>query len=773
MGIFGGKKKTVSYTAPMIGSFRVQTSIYGRCITLLWGRTRISGNLIWAGAFKAIPHTSQTSGGGKGGGGGSVSTQTTYTYEMAVIIGLCSGPIENIGTVWKDKEKISWPGGWEPGDRPPEVWGWLQSNFPAEALGYSGLALVHDENSDLGESGTLPTFSFEIFGRLPFNAEEDIWETNPKEFLLDFLTNAFYGVGFPAELIAPLTQFSNFCVASGIFLSPALEDQSEAQEILKKLCLLTNSAPVWIDGKLDLIPLADEQISGNGATFVPDNTPVYDLNDADFYYEEGEDPLAFLPADPADAFNQVKMEYLDKANDYNVAVADPSDLAAVMAYGLRPADTIEAHWITDSATAWKVARLILQGYQFAGGKFKFRLTQKHILLTVMDLVTLTDSILGLNNYPARIKSLNEDDQGVLSVEAEPYLAGVAGAALYPHQGGAGFNPDFNVDPGNLNDLLILEPPPILTLKGFEVWIAACGGENWGGCQIWLSLDDVTYQRLGRITAPARLGGLTASLPGGSDPDETNTLAVDLSESQGELLSASQEEVDDLATLCYVDGELVAYRDAELTEAYKYDLTYLRRGCHGTAIGEHAISSLFCRLDPRALFRYPFNAEDIGKNISLKFLSYNIYGGAMQGLGDVEAKQYTLGGGPLKADIPDLTNFTDYYLDGKLRLKCDEVDDPFQGYRILDYEVRKGESWALSSVLGRFKNADFPTQGDGTYWVAAHCYGSYSPNPASLAITNANLPDNVVATFDEYADGWPGTMSGGVFEDAYGNLQIAG
>src|SRR6185436_13861080 len=56
---------------------------------------------------------------------------------------------------------------------------------------------------------------------------------------------------------------------------------------------------------------------------------------------------------------------------------------------------------------------------------------------------------------------------------------------------------------------------------------------------------------------------------------------------GLVLSGTQADADNLVTLCYVDDELVSYRTATLTAAYKYDLTYLRRGIYGTVINAHS------------------------------------------------------------------------------------------------------------------------------------------------------------------------------------------
>ena len=71
-----------------------QTSTEGTPIPRLYGRARISGQVIWATNYEEV-----SSSGGKGGlGGGS----TTYSYYANFAIGLCEGPIAAIGRVWAD-----------------------------------------------------------------------------------------------------------------------------------------------------------------------------------------------------------------------------------------------------------------------------------------------------------------------------------------------------------------------------------------------------------------------------------------------------------------------------------------------------------------------------------------------------------------------------------------------------------------------------------------------------------------------------------------------
>lgn len=62
-----------------IDRLRLMGAAEGAGITRLWGRQRISGQVIWATRFKETVSTAST-GGGKGGGAGAQS-QTTQTYS--------------------------------------------------------------------------------------------------------------------------------------------------------------------------------------------------------------------------------------------------------------------------------------------------------------------------------------------------------------------------------------------------------------------------------------------------------------------------------------------------------------------------------------------------------------------------------------------------------------------------------------------------------------------------------------------------------------------
>ena len=178
--------------------------------------------------------------------------------------------------------------------------------------------------------------------------------------------------------------------------------------------------------------------------------------------------------------------------------------------------------------------------------------------------------------------------------------------------------------------------------GYEAWAAVAGTDpNWGGCEVWASFDDLSYQKMGEVQGRARYGVSTADFPAGADPDTVNALSLDLSTSLAELDPATQADADGGATLSVIGGEMIAWRDATLTGPYAYRLGgYIRRGLYGTPIADHPAGTEFVRIDGD-LFRYAYGPMQAGRTLYLKFPSFNLYGEALQGLEDVVAYQMPL------------------------------------------------------------------------------------------------------------------------------------
>jgi hypothetical protein len=777
-GLFGGGRKAPqAQEQPAVGALNVSTSAYGLVRPLGWGRFRIPVNMLWYGDFTATAHQSSGGGGGgKGGGGGGGGGATTYTYSASFAEAVCEGPIVNIGKVWEAKNEttVAAMGGTvilgEDGQAP---WTYLTTNHPSEAYSYSGLAYIGLPNYQLGESPNTPNLSVEVY--TPSEFSEDIVDALPSVVVDEFLERA----AFPASKVGDLSTYGTYCQAQGIFISPALTEQQAANTTLQEWASTTNSEFVWSSGLLSLVPYGDTEITGNGVTFTPNLTPEYDLNDDDFVRDGDEEPVICTRPDLADAYNQFKVEYQDRSNAYNVAVATVEDQSHIDIYGLRAASVVKAHHIKDAETAELIARLIMARSLYVRAQYEFKLTWKHCRLDAMDLVTLTDSGLGLDRELVRITEIEEDEDGRLTVKAEEVPGAIAAPARYATQTTNPYAANFNADAGDANPPVIFEPPDVLATTGLEVWVAASGGPIWGGAEVWLSQDGGdTYARVGAITNPSRQGVLSGTLLSGDEIDSANTLSVNLSMSRGVLNSASEADARALNSLCYVDGELIAYTTATLTDSYAYDLTGLVRGAYGTEIASHAIGTQFARLDG-AVWKFPFLPTDIGSTIYVKLLSFNVWGSATQSLADVEPIVYRITGSALASPLPNVTGLSVGYVSGISQMSWVAVSD----FRTVDYEIRQGPTASTAQVIGRTPNTFVPTYGDGTYWVAAHYKvpngpDVYSLDWAQVIVTGSQLTSNVIAGWDEAATGWGGSFSnaanvgGDVELTATGNILAA-
>ena len=702
----GGKSSTITSAEERILSLQVQQSSQGLTLPVIYGRTRVAGNLIWYGDFVTIENKTTTRQGGKGGGGVK-QVDIAYTYEAAVMLALCEGEIQGVGRIWRDKEKFDSLAQlrltlMRGGDEQP-LWTHLaQAKHQNQALNYSGTAYLCSPNYELTKSAQIYQHNFEVIGKLGYSG--NIPDANPREIIRDLLTNQRYGCGFPVDSIGDTDRYSNYCRAVGIFLSPAYTEQGEAQRNISELLEQTNSAAVFSQGRLKIVPYGDGNYSGNGAVYVADNKAIYDLTDDDFIVSGAEDPVNVERKTNADAFNQIQVEYLDRDNDYNVAIAEVKDQANIEQYGLRPKEAVKMHGICDGKVAQKVAQQLLQRALYVRNEYEFKLGWKYCLLEPMDIVTLTDAGLGLNKTPVRITEIEEDEEGVLSVKAEDYPVGVHTVSEYPTQPSLGYSADYNVSPGNAHAPVIFEAPLQLTGGEPQIWMATAGGDMWGGAEVWVSTDGDSYTRVGAVNHKARFGSLTAALPNGAVFDRTNTLSVEIS--AGQMTGGTEQDSRDLLTLCYVDGEFLVYANAELKGVGRYTLGNLTRGAYGSAIDSHAAGSKFARVDD-TLFKYAVPRNWIGRTVWVKLVSYNVFSGGIQDLASVPAYSYTIKGAPL-GQIQNLRLTSSWAYGKEAVIAWDKLD----GADTYDVEIYAGNSQRrLRQVSGIVDNSYTYTQAD--------------------------------------------------------------
>ena len=656
-GIFGST--TVSTSDKRINSMRIQQSAYGLTQPLVYGKNRVAANMFWYGDFKATAHTTTTKSGGKGGK--TKTKNTTYTYSASLMLGLCENKIKDIGIIWRDKEQIVTGNmpiiigykrqgfnslkpiieyriqtpieqlGFElfDGDHNP-VWGYLASKHPDEAVHYPFLGYVACANYDLGGSAALSNHNFEVISDITFS--ETIHDANPADVIEDFITNPRYGAA-PSLNMADLSEFRTYCAATNLLISPALTEQREAFEIISEIVEAVNCAVVPSPDGLKIRSYGDSAVTGNGVTFTPNLEPVYHLTDDDFLGED--QPIRVRRSRDTDAYNHCQIEYANRFNQYNTETVEAKDQANIEMFGLRTQDPVKFDFFCEPKIARHAVQLLLQRRLYVRNEYEFELGWKYCRLEPMDIVTITDESLGLNQFPVRITRVEEDEEGVLSITAEELAVGSRSAVEYDLQSSNGYQGG-NEEPGNVNAPAIFEPPLELTDGKNQIWVAASGGINWGGCNVWASIDNTTYEMIGTIYGSARYGTLVSAI----DADDTS-MQVQLNTSS-QIFGGTLEDAEVDATLCKVGDEYINYIDATLDGSGRYTLSSMLRGRFDDASSHNAGES-FVRID-RAIFEYDFNPNMIDKQIYLKFTSFNGLEQKEETLDEVTAYSYTINGG---------------------------------------------------------------------------------------------------------------------------------
>ena len=652
MGFLFSRGRNTTNRADMIADFQINTASYGEVVPEILGTTRVSGNIIDYEDFTAHEHKSITR---TGKGGGSKHTEITYTYTVAAAIGLCEGPIKGIGKVWRDKEVYQYPNEkieltLFKGDYGQTPWPYMLSKHPDKALPYSGLAYMAGV-VDLGDRGSLPQYNFEVQGKLLETG--DGVDVNPADYIVHVLQSVGADV-----VIDGIDNFRAYCKAADILIStPPNQKSAKAQQVINDIAEITNSLVFWSTDRLKIVPLADKPIGD----WTPANQIQYDLTADDFIAGSDGQLILYKRKDSSEAYNEATVEFINRANSYEKETVSFEVVADVQRNGLKPASKKTAHYLYTKARAQYYAEQLAMKRLYAKTQYTFRLDWAFCALEVGDLVTLTDKSCQLDHQIVVITSVNEAADGQLELTAEGKPAGTYAPAKYNvHENERPFV-DYNQEAPSVNDVAIFQT--VGDVGGNQIFVGVNAPSGWGGCSVWLSDNDQTYQRIGNISQQARMGRTKYGFA-------QNGNFCNVTINQGVLKSGTHIDAERGNTLCWVNGEALSYENVEVHPNNWYTLQGLVRGQYGTNAINHNADERFVRVD-EALFRYPYRKEDIGKTIYLKFTSMNLFGSNEQGLDEVQSYQYTI----VPYYIPEVSNitlFTKYYEIGNGVLSFDVV-----------------------------------------------------------------------------------------------------
>lgn len=346
MGLFGGHNTTIRENK--ISDFTVSTAQYGASVCEILGTTRISPNVIYWDDFTAHEHKSSQK---SGKGGRSKTTTITYTYTVAVILALCEGQIAGIGKMWKGKNVYQYPNGdvgltlfsGTPDQKP---WAYVQGKHPNKALAYENLAYMAGV-IDLGDSGSMPSFNFEVKGKLLDTG--DGVDVNPADYILYVLNK----VGLGGVKIDGLDNYRQYCKEADLLISTPSDstDAKSAREIVNEIANITNAYFFWSNDRFKIAPRAD-RVVGN---WKPDKTIRYNLTPDDFIPQSGGACITYSRKDSSEIYNRISVEFLNRSNGYEKEIVNYQDNDDIKEFGVRQASTTKAHYIYTKTRAVKLA----------------------------------------------------------------------------------------------------------------------------------------------------------------------------------------------------------------------------------------------------------------------------------------------------------------------------------------------------------------------------------------------------------------------------------
>lgn len=742
-GLFGGGM--VNET-PRINVLRIQTSSYGVAIPVVLGRQRCTGNLLYYGDLKAIRHEEEV--GGKGGGG---VTNVWYTYRYSIQIGICEGPV-GVDAIWMqsgDKktrldQSVAYGYTIYSGSTPNGYNATLANRHPTEFFHYPGLANLTAVDMGEFEGDAPPQFSFEVRG---YDFDYIIGGADPARAIHRIITDTRWGAAAPSDSFPVAWDYGDYAVAMGWQIGLEMAAQKPAADWIGEILEQTNSAPVWAADRLEIVPWGDTAVSGNYRSWAPSVAPAYDLTDDHFLGDPAEPVRVNRRAD-SEAYNIQAVEYRNPANEYNIEAVDADDAASVAMFGPKKStDVLKAHGLGSATAALRLGAIRVQRQQQRRNEYEFTLPWTFCRLLPMDIVTLSDALLGMQRHPVRLTRVVENENLEIECTAEDYIAGAGHAALIETQGASGYSKDFNTPPGASVAPVMFEPPIALAGQP-EIWLGTSGGDQWGGCNIWISTDDISYKLAGRTTGKARMGVTVSAIAAIGDPDPVSQLGVNLAISGAALLGCTEAERDTWATLSMVGGELIGYQDATLTGPNTYTLAKLRRGAYGSPIAAHLAGSPYLRLDG-AVFRHPYSPDQIGKTLYVKLQSFNLFGGGVEEIETLSPHIYTIAGAPM-GSVANLALEQPW-----TGLSCQIKWDAYPG--AISYRVEVWTAGALRRTVTnpatRYSYSYEDMRADGGPWrtlefrVSAISANGQSAAPAILPATNpqAAAPNNLQVT----------------------------
>lgn len=454
-------------------------------------------------------------------------------------------------------------------------------------------------------------------------------DVNPVDVIEDLLNR----VELPCPIDA--TSFADarsWAESNGLKVSVVLESQQSALQAIEQILTHSFLMLVYSQGSLKLIPRRAETV-----------TRELKIDDA----TEGQS-AAFSMGGIRDTRNRVRVDFTDRSHAYNPGQAHATDDLSRQLTGERT-ENISLPWITDAATAKKIAARYLLELSNPRITIETTLGPKDVALQPGDVVAVTYPEMGLNQQPARILSISETPDGEsfrvqMITEPTAMLAIRDHPVETPNPGPP--PPAPNEDPGPTG-VSFCELP--YEISGYRIQLAfsfASASDAWRGCTVYASTDGgVSYSPLATYLGSPMQSGTFTSFPNvGTGYHGQETATLDLTQTRVNTLEGTtRDNALDIENRAMLGREIISFRDAQLVSPGVWLLTGIFRGRYELEPGSDLSFGL---LENAFIVTLPNEWE--GRTIYFKVAAINRFG-VEQDLASVTPFSYTVQGVALRPD----------------------------------------------------------------------------------------------------------------------------
>lgn len=616
-----------------LGDFNFPTATEGRAVPLIWGTVRLrSPNVVWWGNFRSTERTQKV----KTGLFSSQDVVIGYKYYVGMHMALCLGPVDAIEAIWIKDRNL--PGGrtstgslgvnspglmggenegggfqgqgyWYAGGASEPVDTYLDDKITGPVPAYRGICHYVWRGGYVGTSTNIPVWAFELRRQPdglnlaaydPGAEAPNTYDCNLMNAIYEVMTNTAWGLGISSSKIdIPNFQAAGSTLAGeGNGVSMIVDSEKGAHEVLKEF-------ERQADGRLYFSrDIGKWRISLARDDYDPGTLTVYDENNIIKLHN-------YARTTWEETSNEVRLEYIDRDDDYKQKYAFAQDSANNIMQGGAVAATVRYPGVKNATLANKLAWDNLRTLSYPLAKVDFETTRFGFDLVPGSVFKFNWTRLGVTGLVFRATKIDYGniDNGSIRVQAIQDIFSVSAGsfAVPPSTGWTEPLDDYAVV--TAADTLVFEAPRQMVVK--DPWDPEALIRLWHGCrypggnvsrmQLYLKQGAGTRPLASSYETDVAFANyllrstLKTAIPayyGSAQRPATQYIVLNNSDPDDltELIGVGNVgDVESLRNIVWMNGEFIGFEEVDESGG-DIRLTKLHRGLFNTAPKAHAVDT---------------------------------------------------------------------------------------------------------------------------------------------------------------------------------------